>query len=256
MKNFIKCKVHSNKKINENHFELVLNVGESAKLCKSGQFLGVYSKDKSLILPRPISISEIDKKNHRITLVIQNKGKGTRELSKAKENDVLDVILPLGNGYDLDVQKNETVYLMGGGVGIPPLVEAYKNLKEKDINVKVILGFRDSNTFLENKFYEDDVYICTDDGSKGFKGNVVEKLKTIDKPDYIYTCGPKPMLRGICEYAKENNVKSFISVEEYMACCIGVCLGCVLKVRENGTITTKKVCVDGPVFRGEDVIFE
>ncbi len=254
MKKYIEAFVVSNVELNSTLYELKVNVGEVAVFCKAGQFASLYVNDKSKILPRPISISEIDVENGILTFVIQLVGEGTLQLSKLNINDKINLLLPLGNGYNFNNTKG-LVYLVGGGVGIPPLVQTYNNLKANGIDVKVILGFR-SETFLTDKFDKNDLYVCTDDGSVGFKGNVVEQLKLLDVPSEIISCGPKPMLKGLVEYAKVNKIKTQISMEERMACSVGVCLGCVIKVIEDGKEVTKKVCVDGPVFSGEAIVFE
>ncbi len=254
MKKFIEGTVFSKTKLSSNIVELKIYVGEMAECCKAGQFASIYVNDKSMILPRPISISEIDREKDILTFVIQVVGEGTKQLSKLEKNEVVSLLVALGNGYDFE-NTSGLVYLIGGGVGVPPLVQTYNELKLKGVDVKVILGFR-SETFLTNKFDEKDLIICTDDGKIGFKGNVVEKLKTLEKPSEIFSCGPKAMLRGVVDYAKENGVKTQISMEERMACSIGVCLGCVIKVRNGEDVVTKKVCVDGPVFRGEEIVFE
>ncbi len=254
MKKYIEGIVVENTELSSNLTELKIYVGEMAQYCKAGQFASIYVNDKSKILPRPISISEIDKDKDILTFVIQVVGDGTKQLKNLEKNNLVSLLVALGNGYNLE-ESSGLVYLIGGGVGIPPLVETYKVLKSKGLEVKVILGFR-SETFLTNKFDESDLIICTDDGSTGFKGNVVEKLKTVEKPTEIFSCGPRPMLKGIVDYAKENGVKTQISMEERMACSVGVCLGCVIKVNKENEVVTKKVCVDGPVFRGEEIIFE
>ncbi len=254
MKKYIEGVVVSNTEVGSKLIELKIYVGEMASYCKPGQFASIYVNDKSKILPRPISISEIDIEKDILTFVIQIVGDGTKQLADLRKSEVVSLLVALGNGYNF---KNTSglVYLIGGGVGIPPLVQTYNDLKSKGLEVKVILGFR-SETFLTNKFEEKDLLICTDDGSLGFKGNVVEKLKTLETPTEIFSCGPKLMLKGVVDYAKEYGVKTQISMEERMACSVGVCLGCVIKVRKNDEEVTKKVCVDGPVFRGEEIIFE
>ncbi len=254
MKKYVDGNVTKITMLNEELFELKIKVGDIAKHCVAGQFASLYVNDQSKILPRPISISEIDKENEVLTFVIQIVGDGTKKLSTLKVADKVSMLVPLGTGYDLD-KVGDVTYLIGGGVGIPPLVEAYNQLKQKNKNVKVILGFRDT-LFLTDKFEEKDLYVCTDSGSNGFKGNVVEFLKTIKNPNTILSCGPKPMLKGIVEYAKENDIDTQISMEERMACSVGVCLGCVINLMDNGKKVSKKVCVDGPVFRGEDICFE
>lgn len=256
MKKYVEGCVFSVTNLMNDLFELKINVGEIAKECVAGQFASIYTGDKSKILPRPISVSEIDNNTNILTFVIQKVGEGTIELSKLNIGDKVYMLLPLGNGYDLDeANKKDTIYLIGGGVGIPPLVQAYKNLKSKNKKVKVILGFRDE-LFLTNKFEETDLYICTESGSNGFKGNVVDFLKTIEKPNLILSCGPKPMLKAIQNYANEHNIETQLSMEERMACSVGVCLGCVINIMREGKKVSKKICVDGPVFNGKEICFE
>ncbi len=254
MKKYIEGKVVSKTELSSNLVELKLYVGEIVAYCNAGQFASIYVNDKSKILPRPISISEVDREKDILTFVIQVVGEGTKQLANLEEHNVVSLLVALGNGYNFN-EVDGLVYLIGGGVGIPPLVQAYNELKSKGLEVKVILGYR-SETFLTDKFEEKDLLICTDDGSTGFKGNVVELLKTIEVPTEIFSCGPRPMLKGVVDYAKQNGVKTQISMEERMACSVGVCLGCVIKVRKGEDEVTKKVCVDGPVFRGEEIVFE
>ncbi|MFV0519816.1 MAG: dihydroorotate dehydrogenase electron transfer subunit [Lachnospirales bacterium] len=255
MKKFCEGIIIQKNKINDDLFELIIKVGEIVNQCVAGQFVSIYIDDKSKILPRPISISEINKENETISLVIQKVGNGTKILSNIEEDSKVSILLPLGNGYDFQDIKG-TVYLIGGGVGIPPLVGAYSELKKLGFNkIKVILGFR-NEPFLTNKFSNNDFEICSDTGNFGFKGNVVEKLLSMEKPDYIISCGPKLMLKGVVEYSIKNNINSQISMEERMACSVGVCLGCVINIKDGDKIVSKKVCVDGPVFRGEELIFE
>ncbi len=253
MNKFVTGYVHSNNKLCSNLFELKIEVCDIIKNYKVGQFASIYLGDKSKILPRPISISEFDENKGIVTFIIQIVGEGTKELSKLNKEDKVSMLMPLGTGYNLNVDG--TVYLIGGGVGIPPLVQTYKELKNKKQNVKVILGFRDES-FLIDKFDDEDLYICTESGKYGFKGNVVDFLKTINIPNNILCCGPYGMLKALAKYGKENNINTQISMEEHMACSVGVCLGCVINVMENSRKVSKKVCVDGPVFNGGVICFE
>ncbi len=223
-----------------------------AAQAKPGQFISVYSHDGSRLLPRPISICEADGEGRRLRIVYRIAGKGTAEFSKYNEGDPIDIMGPLGNGFP---QEGEKVFLIGGGIGVPPMLEMAKQLKcEKQI----ILGYRDQALFLKDKFEKyGEVYVATEDGSAGTKGNVLDAIRANNlKGDVIYACGPTPMLRAIKQYAEENNIKCYISLEEKMACGIGACLACVCKSKDvdhHSNVHNKRICKDGPVFLAGEV---
>ena len=242
---------------------------ELAKEAHAGQFIGVYPKDKSTLLPRPISICEVSDDKTEIRLVYRVVGKGTDEFSNLKKGDTVDIIGVLGNGYDLNMilgsvdNKNPHVILMGGGIGIPPMLQLAKELHARDVKTTVIAGYRDADLILNHdlaKYAEFE--IATEDGSLGTKGNV---LNVVDNkklsPDIIMACGPMPMLRAIKKYAESEinngrNVKAFVSLEERMACGVGACLGCVCKtpkVDHHSHVNNARICTDGPVFDVEDI---
>ncbi|MCD8365856.1 MAG: dihydroorotate dehydrogenase electron transfer subunit [Clostridiales bacterium] len=220
-----------------------------------GQFLSVYCEDGSRLLPRPISICEIDRKKHALRLVYRIAGKGTEEFSRKKAGETLRVTGPLGNGYPLEEQKNTSAFLVGGGIGIPPLLELAKQL---GCEKQIFLGYRDSNLFLLDEFMQQgNVYIATEDGSIGTKGNVLDAIRANAlTADVIYSCGPTPMLRALKKYAQEDNIECWISLEERMACGIGACLACICKSTEVDTHTNvhnKRICKEGPVFNAQEV---
>ncbi len=231
--------------------QIWLSCKEVASEAVAGQFINVYCNDNTRILPRPISICEIDKEEGKLRIVFRVVGSGTDEFSKLKEGDSIDIMGPLGNGFTL---KDEPAIIMGGGIGIPPMLEVAKQLTcEKTI----VLGYRDS-LFLKDEFEKyGKVVVSTEDGSFGTKGNVIDAIKENDvKGKVIYACGPKPMLKGIKAYALENNIEAQISMEERMACGIGACLACVCKssqVDAHSNVNNKRVCKDGPVFYAQEV---
>ena len=143
---------------------------------------------------------------------------------------------------------------MGGGIGVPPMLETMKQLDAKKI---AVLGYRDE-LFLNKEFEKNgEVYIATEDGSAGTKGNVMDAIREQKlKADIIYACGPTPMLRAIKQYAEENGIECYISLEERMACGIGACLACVCKSKEkdaHSNVNNKRICKDGPVFLSTEV---
>lgn len=231
---------------------------EASRSAKPGQFLSMYTNDGSKLLPRPISICEIDKKRNALRVVYRVTGEhtGTEQFSKMKEGDTIPVIGPLGNGFPYEKAEGKRVFLMGGGIGVPPILELAKQVKcEKK---QIVVGYRDSQTFLREQFEENgEVYISTEDGSVGTKGNVMDAIAEQKlTADMIFACGPTPMLRAIKAYAQEHNIECYISLEERMACGIGACLACVCKSKEkdaHSNVNNKRICKDGPVFLSTEV---
>ena len=229
-------------------FDMTLKAEEIAKEAKAGQFISVYLNNKSKILPRPISICGIDKEAGTLRIVYRTVGDGTKELSDYKEGEMVKILGPLGNGF---TQKDKKAILIGGGIGIPPMLELMKQL---DCDKTAVLGYRDSDMFLKDEFEAvGDVVISTEDGSFGTKGNVIDAIKEQGvEGSIIYACGPTPMLRGIKAYAEEMGIEAQISMEERMACGIGACLCCV----ENTTEGHLCVCKEGPVFNINKLLWQ
>lgn len=224
-----------------------------------GQFVSVYCEDKSRLLPRPISICEMDRAGEKLRLVYRIAGAGTKELSERKPGEQVTVMGPLGNGYRMDIIKNlEGAHslLIGGGIGIPPLLALAQALPGKKT---AVLGYRDSGIFLKEEFLACgcEIVIATDDGSVGTKGNVIDAIRANALyGDQIFSCGPTLMQRGVKAYAAENKIPAQLSLEERMACGIGACLGCVCKSTEidaHSQVHNKRVCKDGPVFFAEEI---
>lgn len=248
-------RIISHKKLTGDIYSIWLDVGEMVKKVKPGQFVNVYCKDESRLLPRPISICEVAKGTKAIRLVYRVAGEGTKELSKRVAEEWIKIMGPLGNGFTL---KENKAILVAGGIGIPPMLQLAKELK--NVEKTVVLGFRDSNTFLLNEFSyipKTKIIIATEDGSVGVKGNVLDAIKTEGvEGDVIYSCGPTPMLRALKAYAAENNIEAQISLEERMACGIGACLACVCQSKDvdsHTNVHNKRVCKEGPVFNAQEV---
>lgn len=224
---------------------------DAAKLAKPGQFIAMYCRDGSRLLPRPISICEVDRADNAIRVVYRVAGKGTEEFSGYHTGKTIRIIGPLGNGYP---KKSKKALLLGGGIGIPPILQLAKEL---DCEKQIVLGYR-RELFLKEEFDKyGQVYVATEDGSIGTAGTVIDAIKVnhLDA-EIIYACGPMPMLRAVKNYAKEHNMECWISLEERMACGIGACLGCVCKSTkkdEHTHVHNKRICTEGPVFRAEEV---
>ena len=249
--------VISQEMIAEGIFSMWLRT-EAAETAKPGQFISMYTNDGTKLLPRPISICEINKAEGALRVVYRVTGEntGTKQFSEAKAGDIIPVIGPLGNGFPLEKAEGKKAFLMGGGIGVPPILELSKQLK--NCEKQIVMGYRDENTFLKNQFEENgSVYISTEDGSVGTKGNVMDAIRENGlSADIIYACGPTPMLRAIKNYAEENGIECYISLEERMACGIGACLACVCKSKEidhHTNVNNKRICKDGPVFLSTEV---
>ncbi len=219
-----------------------------------GQFINIFSNDGSKLLPRPISICEINKEYGTIKVVYRVVGAGTKEFSQLTIGDDVEVMGPLGNGFPLEEGK---AIVVGGGIGVPPMYELAKQLPG---DVIAVMGYRDDDLFLTEDFTDvaSDLIIATDDGSVGTHGTVVDAMKENElDADVIYACGPKPMLRAVAEYATEHDIKCYVSMEERMACGVGACLGCVcqsIEKDDHSHVNNKRVCKDGPVFLSTEVV--
>ena len=221
-----------------------------------GQFVGGYPVNKSTLLPRPISICEVDAEKSAIRLVYRVVGSGTAEFALYQPGDYINVLGPLGNGFPLEAAEGKKVVVMGGGIGVPPLLETAKRLSSEDVSA--VMGYRNSETFLSDEFSKyAKMYIVTEDGSVGTKGNVIDAMKTEKiECDVIFACGPMPMLRAIKAYASEVGAKAYLSLEERMACGVGACLGCICKTKEiddHSHVHNARICTDGPVFDADDL---
>ncbi len=251
-----KAVVTEQREIAQDIYSLWLHAEEIAKEARPGQFVSVYCQDESRILPRPISICEIDKESGRIRLVYRVAGEGTKEFSGYDSGDTLEIVGPLGNGFPLD-RGYEKVFLIGGGIGVPPMVELAKQLPGKKI---VISGYRGGELFLKEELSRNaELYVATEDGSAGTKGNVLDAIRENHlTADAIFACGPTPMLKALKAYAQEQGIDCYLSLEERMACGIGACLACVCKsmdIDEHTNVKNKRVCKDGPVFAAEEIDF-
>ena len=221
----------------------------------AGQFIGVYPEDKSTLLPRPISICEVNKEENKLRIVYRVAGKGTEEFSRYEAGKQVPVLGVLGNGFPVEEGKGKKVFLMGGGIGIPPMLQLAKEL---DAKKQIIVGYRDNQLFLKEDLAQyGEVYVATEDGSVGTKGNVMNAIEeNALEADVIFACGPMPMLRAIKGYAEKKGIPAYISLEERMACGVGACLGCVCKTTKkdhHSHVNNARICTDGPVFLAEDV---
>ena len=242
-------------------YKFSVKAPEIVENAKPGNFIEIrVTEGIDPFLRRPISIYNLDKENGILEFIFQVKGKGTEILSKKQEGNDIDIIGPLGHGtFKFDKYKN--IAVIGGGIGIFPLYELSKQAKQNAVKVNCYLGFRNKDfVMLEKEFEEvtDRLIITTDDGTYKNKGFAIDYLKddmANEKYDCIYACGPLPMLKAVQKYAVENNIDCQLSLEEKMACGLGVCLGCAVKTAKSPKDAPEywHVCKGGPVFNAKDV---
>lgn len=229
---------------------LVLKNRVIAKNVVPGQFVSILCKD--LVLRRPFSVANA--KNDEFEIIYKIKGKGTGYMSELKPGDSLDIIGPFGNGFNIE---NKKTLLIGCGVGIAPVLFLSEALEQREINYKLIAcsqtAFSAENIFNKKK----SVVQITEDGSAGLKGRLDNHLENIIKevnPDKIYTCGPNPAMDYVCNIAEKDEIPVEVALEREFACGTGVCMGCVIEINQNGKILNKRICKDGPVFNGNEVV--
>jgi dihydroorotate dehydrogenase electron transfer subunit len=242
------CQIIENEKVSQDIYKMNIHCSSIVSIASAGQFLHIkIGEGYDPLLRRPISICSLDKSEGNITLLYRIAGKGTKLLSLKKPKDFLNVIGPLGNGFP--IVKNKKCAIIGGGIGIAPLLELSKQIDSPD----VYLGFKDE-VYIINEFskYSKEMFVFTEDGSKGVKGYPTQLLSdNIGKYDIVYTCGPKVMMGIVKDLCEEKGIECYLSMEEHMGCGIGACLVCSCNSNVEGVY--KKVCVDGPVFNSKEV---
>lgn len=247
-------RVVSKKNLAKNVYDFTIDAKDIANLANAGQF--VHIKVDGFMLRRPISICEVDKQKGTVRVVFEVRGEGTDKLSQVNQGENLDVLGPLGKGFTL-LDKGKKAILIGGGIGVPPMVEVAKNYGE---NATAIIGFRSANAVILDDDFKNlgvKLNLCTDDGTLGNKGYVTEQLEKVlseEKVDIICACGPHLMLKGVIDLANKYSIPCEVSLEERMGCGVGACLVCVCKTVKDGEEYLAHVCKDGPVFKAEDVI--
>ena len=213
-----------------------------------GQFVEVRVENTpSVLLRRPISIHYYNKENNELGLLVQLIGDGTRWMATLKAGDTLNVVLPLGNGFTLPTSTDESPLLVGGGVGVAPLLYLGMKLKEMGVTPTFLLGSRTENELMQIDEFKKygPVYITTENGAVGEKGYVTQhSVLANNKFSQVYTCGPKPMMMAVARWAKSANVPCEVSLENKMACGVGACLCCVEDTKDGNVC----VCKEGPVF--------
>jgi len=263
----LKAKLIYNKKIKGNYFRCLIDAPLIAKKANPGQFVNIKVSDTiTPLLRRPFSIHRV--KGEKIEILYEALGEGTKILSQRKPGEYLEVIGPLGSGFDYSSQltAHSSQVLVAGGMGVAPLIFLAEKITAHssqltDYRLFVVIGAKTKSQILCEKEFRDlgcEVKIATDDGSKGFRGRVTDLLKNILLTTYnlqlttIYACGPRPMLKEIAVISQQYNIPAQVSLEEHMACGFGACLGCVVNTEQG----FKRVCKEGPVFNSDEIRWE
>lgn len=246
-------KVVENKNIADQIYKMTLKGSIVKEMDNAGQFVNVkIGGGNEFLLRRPISICEINKEDKTFVIVYRANGEGTKRLSELNKGDIVDVLGPLGQGYDTTtLTKGQTALLVGGGIGVPPLYELAKKFNEKGVKTVHILGFNNKkDVFYEDKFKKlGTTYVATADGTHGEKGFVTDIIRNYNiEYDKYYSCGPLAMLSALKNMDSEHI--GYISLEERMACGVGACYACVCN-KVDGTVS--RVCYDGPVYRADEI---
>ena len=255
----VNIKLLKKEKLKMDVFKFTCLAPEIAESALPGQFIELrVSKTFEPFLRRPISIHNVNKENKTIEFIFQVRGRGTEFLSEVQEGELLDVLGPLGDSA-FNIKNCKNIAIIGGGIGIFPLYELAKESMEK-ANINTYLGFRNKDfVVLEDEFknVSNNLTITTDDGTYGKNGYAIDYLKSdIDSSniDGIFACGPLPMLQKVKELAESKDIYCQISLEQRMACGIGACMGCSVKLNtSDDTVKYARVCKDGPVFEAKDV---
>lgn len=244
-----KAIVKTNRKVSDSIYEMTINCPEIASSSIPGQFISILCNNT--LLRRPFSIADAD--NQILRIMYKLKGNGTLYMSKLLPKEHINILGPLGNGFTTNYNK---ALLIGAGVGIAPLIYLSRTLMQKNIDANFIAGLQSiidiSNTYTNN------LLTITEDGSSGYKGLITEYIENaiqIHKPEIIYSCGPNIVLKNVVSIANKYGIDTELALEEKFACGIGVCMGCIINIKENNEIINKRICKDGPVFKGESIVW-
>lgn len=248
--------VQATEQLSDRHWLMRLRSSSALPEMHPGQFVQVHIDDSpSTYLRRPISINMVDYERNEILLLVAAIGEGTRHLVRRKPGDKVNCLLPLGNSFTMPRSTDERFLLVGGGVGIAPMLFLGKRLVELGVRPTFLLGARTADELLEKDMFSElgDLYLTTEDGSEGEKGYVTNHSILKEKQfDRIATCGPKPMMMSVARYAKQNDIECEVSLENDMACGLGACLCCV----EDTTDGHICVCTEGPVLNIKKLLWQ
>ena len=257
MKRFFSI-IRNNRQISQDFYEVVFDWISNDYPPKPGQFLTIRTSDSTVpLLRRPFAFSGFVKKNKRASIIYQRRGKATEILTEKKVGDTLDTIGPIGNSFNLGKEIRKCV-VVAGGIGLGPMLYTARYFENSGKNVLFIFGARNKRFIPEKSIFGSlELFTCTDDGSEGFKGTSVDRLTSLSENELIdaviLACGPKPMLKGCHEFAEKLKIQCYVSMEQVMACGVGACMGCTIKIAEKPDFA--RVCSEGPIFNSRDIIW-
>lgn len=249
MKKILDFIIRENRILNDDTILLILHSDELPDI-KPGQFVNVKVENSpETLLRRPISVHNVDAEHKLLYLLIKTVGAGTRKLAELKVNEKLNILLPLGNSFN--IPESGRCLLVGGGVGIAPMLHLSRELTQKGFNPVVLIGTRSKKDIVLQKEFEKyaQVYYTTEDGSYGEQGYPTQHSILKEHFDHIFCCGPEPMMKAVARYAYTYNIDCEVSLENMMACGIGACLCCVNDTKQGN----RCVCTEGPVFNINDL---
>lgn len=235
------------KEVNKNVY-LIKIFAPTLEAIQPGEYISILCE--GLTLRRPFSVADFE--NNMVSVLMKKRGEGTRYLSELKDGDKVEFSAPLGNIFKIE---NKKTLLVGAGIGVAPLIYLNKKLSETGAKTYFAAGFLTKDDII-NTFTAH--FVSTDDGSNGNKGSICDYLEKIIaefKPEKIVSCAPHPVLKIVSEVAQKHNLECEVCMEKVMACGIGVCRGCVIKVKQGDAVVNKTVCKDGPVFAGKEVVW-
>lgn len=250
--------IHSNRQISIGFYCLTFDWADQQYTPQPGQFITIRVSESSVpLLRRPFAFSEYNSENKSASIIYQKRGTATEILAGKKTGDVLDIIGPLGNTFQLPKNIKRCI-IIAGGIGLGPMLFAAQWLKSKRIGVSFIFGCKDQNAIPESYVFKNcETVFCTDDGSYGYKGTTVDYLNSYPEKDLENTmllcCGPTLMLKGCHEFAQRHKIPCLVSMEQIMACGVGACMGCVVKTSKGSGYA--RVCTDGPVFDSKELLW-
>ncbi len=249
MKYKLKLRLERIEKLNESYYELLFKGDDQVRIppSKAGQFVQLLIENAGVFLRRPFSICESSVSDNSLTLLIQLLGAGTQAISKLQAGIEMDLILPLGNGFTIPNSTDFRPLLIGGGVGVAPMLYLARSLSERGYRPLILLGARHKELLVMQDHFAryGDLHLCTEDGSSGCKGFVTDHpILQSQSYNFIYSCGPLAMMKAVAAFAKTKNISCEVSLENKMACGFGTCLCCVEKTIDGNLC----VCTEGPVF--------
>lgn len=248
--------IHENKQITHDYYSLTFDWPRDAGIPVPCQFITIRVSDSTVpLLRRPFAFSAYDEDRNTASIIFQKRGTATGILAGKQSGEQLDIIGPLGNTFQLPDTIKKCI-IVAGGIGLGPMVYTASWIAERGIETLFIFGSRDKSGVPEKDIFGTiNPVICTDDGSEGYKGTTVDCLNSLKNNELegslLVSCGPTPMLRGCHEYAQKHGIQCLVSMEQIMACGVGACMGCAVKVKQE--LGYARVCSEGPVFNSQDI---